>query len=91
MTHIHLLRTCHSASYLQAVQSQPAHVSQVPNEKQLLADLTRNYYELSVLAKARWNLDGLGGHKGLPFHLAATDAVRMALDKDWDISEGGSE
>ncbi len=66
-------------------------MSQVPAEKQLLADLTRNYYELSVLSKARWNLDGLGGHKGLPFHLAATDAVRMALDKNWEKFEGGSE
>lgn len=91
MTHIHLLRTYHSASYLHAVQSQPAHMSQVPDEKQLLADVTSNYYELSVLSKAGWNLDCMGGHKGLPFHLAAVDAIRIALDKDWERFEGGFE
>jgi mediator of RNA polymerase II transcription subunit 13 len=75
MIHIHLLRTYHSRSHLG---------STISDDKQLLEDVTRNYYELSVLSKTRWKLDGMGGHEGLPFHLAATDAMRMALDQDWD-------
>jgi len=78
MIHIHLLRTYHSAP----TPSQNA--SAILDDKQLLEDVTRNYYELSVLSKARWKLDGTGGHKGLPFHLAAIDAMRMALDRDWE-------
>jgi mediator of RNA polymerase II transcription subunit 13 len=82
MIHIHLLRTYHSACNPPPIPSQTA--SAILDDKQLLEDVTRNYYELSVLSKARWNLDGVGGHKGLPFHLAATDAKRMAFDRDWD-------
>jgi mediator of RNA polymerase II transcription subunit 13 len=89
MIHIHLLRTYHSASYLPPTPSQPA--SAIFDDKQLLEDVTRNYYELSVLSKTRWKLDGIGGHKGLPFHLAATDAMRMALDRDWDRFDGSVE
>jgi len=63
----------------------------VLDEKQLLADVTRNYYDLAVLSDVRWKLDGMGGHKGLPFHLSATDAMRMALDKDCDRFEGHIE
>ena len=85
MTHIHLFRTYNSASSSQSRQTQLG--SAVPDEKQLLSDVTRNYYELSVLSNVRWKLDGMGGHHGLPFHLSATDAMRMALDKDWDRFE----
>lgn len=76
MIHVHLLCTYHSH------QSQPA--STILDDKHLLEDITRNYYELSVLSQTRWKLDGIGKHKGLPFHLAAIEAMRMALDKDWD-------
>jgi mediator of RNA polymerase II transcription subunit 13 len=89
MVHIHLLRTYHSASNIPPTLSQSA--SAIPDDKQLLEDVTRNYYELSVLAKTRWKLDGVGGHNGLPFHLAATDAMRMALDRDWDMFDGTTE
>jgi mediator of RNA polymerase II transcription subunit 13 len=88
MIHIHLFGTYHSTSYLLPT-SQPS--STVLNDKQLLEDVTRNYYELSVLSTTRWKLDGIGGHKGLPFHLAATDAMRMALDQDWDKLDGSVE
>ncbi|KAF8966396.1 mediator complex subunit 13 C-terminal-domain-containing protein [Flammula alnicola] len=89
MTHIHLLRTFHSASYTHSLQASSS--SQVPDNHQLLVDVTRNYHELAVLSKVRWKLDGAGGRKGLPFHLAAVDAMRMALDRDWDRLEGGVE
>ena len=89
MIHIHLLRTYHSAPDLPPTASQPAPA--ISDDKQLLEDVTRNYYELSVLSKARWKLDGVGGHEGLPFHLAATDAMRMALDRDWDRFDGTAE
>lgn len=85
MTHIHLLRTYHSASY------RSRSTSVVSDDKQFLADVTRNYYELSVLSKTRWKLDGISGNTGLPFHLAATDAMSMALDKDWDVFDSNGE
>ncbi|KAF8901743.1 hypothetical protein CPB84DRAFT_1747003 [Gymnopilus junonius] len=81
MIHIHLLQTVHSAS--QAVTS--AHV---PGDDQLLQDVTRNYYELAVLSKTKWKLDA---HRGLPFHIAAVEAMRVALEKDWDRYEGGAD
>lgn len=60
----------------------------MPSDEKLLEDVTRGYYELGVLARVRWGLDGVGGggggREGLPFHLAAVDAMRMALDGSWD-------
>ena len=47
----------------------------------LHADITRNFHELAVLARARWRL---GVNPLLPFHLAAVEAMRIALDCDWD-------
>ena len=86
MIHIHLLRTVHSASYMQSVQ--PATSARVPDNEELLQDVTRNYHELAVLARVRWKLDGTSQHKGLPFHLAAVDAMHIALGKEWDRYEG---
>ncbi|PPR01786.1 hypothetical protein CVT24_001701 [Panaeolus cyanescens] len=76
MTHIHLLRTYHSRS------------AKIPVgddfDERLLEDMTRNYHELAVLARARWKLSEQIGKRGLPIHLAAVDAVTSALDRDWD-------
>ena len=85
MTHIHLLCTFHSSSYTHSSQvlSCP-----VPDNQQLHRDITRNYHELAILAKARWKLDG---NSILPFHLAAVDAMRMSLDQDWDRLEVGGD
>ncbi|KAF9534436.1 mediator complex subunit 13 C-terminal-domain-containing protein [Crepidotus variabilis] len=84
MTQIHLLGTYHSTSYTHSAQSLPGSTSAVPPDEQLLADITRNFHELAVLSRLRWQLDRHGVHKGLPFHLAATDVIRTALDMDWD-------
>ncbi|KDR74530.1 hypothetical protein GALMADRAFT_141557 [Galerina marginata CBS 339.88] len=89
MTHTHLLRTTHSISYTHSEQASSS--AKVPDDKQLLVDVTKNYHELAVLARVRWKLDGTGGHEGLPFHLAAVDAMRMSLDRDWERLEAGGE
>lgn len=78
-TAVHLLRTFHSAT-------QP-HAPAPPDDRVLLDEVARNYYELAVLAAVRMRLDGVGGHRGLPLHLAAVDAMRMALDREWDRLE----
>ncbi|KJA21672.1 hypothetical protein HYPSUDRAFT_87898 [Hypholoma sublateritium FD-334 SS-4] len=78
-TAVHLLRTFHSAA-------QP-HALAPPDDRTLLDEVSRNYYELAVLAAVRMRLDGVGGHRGLPLHLAAVDAMRMALDREWDRLE----
>lgn len=87
-TSIHLLRTSHSESYTSSTQAYQHSSATVPSDEQLRNDITQNFYELSVLCKARWKLDfGLGSHPSraaLPFHLAAVDAMRVALDRDWD-------
>lgn len=79
ITAIHLLRSFHSP--VQASTPRP------PDDCALLQDMTRNYYDLAVLTKVRHRLDGVGGHKGLPLHLAAVDAMRMALDREWERLE----
>jgi mediator of RNA polymerase II transcription subunit 13 len=62
----------------------------VPDTAQLLVDVTQNFHELAVLSRLRFKLDGMGGaNRGLPFHLAAVDAMLVALDRDWDRLEGG--
>lgn len=91
MIHIQFLRTVHSASYMQSLQASSLSSARVPDDQSLLADITRNFHELAVLAKVGYNLDDVGGHKGLPFHLAAVDAMRMALDRDFDRSEVSSD
>lgn len=90
MTQIHLLHTSHSTSYTQSLQATSS--SQVPDNAQLLADVTHNFHELAVLSKVRFKLDVMGGaNRGLPFHLAAVDAMRVALDRDWERLEGGPD
>jgi mediator of RNA polymerase II transcription subunit 13 len=54
---------------------------------ELHSDITRNFYELSVLAGTRWHLSV---NPLLPFHLAAVEAMRIALDRDrggMDVSD----
>ena len=85
MTHIHLLCTFHSSSYTHSSQ---VFSCPVPDNQQLHRDITKNYHELAILAKARWKLDG---NSILPFHLAAVDAMRMSLDQDWDRLEVGGD
>ncbi|KAJ7750136.1 mediator complex subunit 13 C-terminal-domain-containing protein [Mycena maculata] len=49
----------------------------------LLPDITRSFHALSVLAGARWRLAQAGAADPiLPFHLAAVDAMRSALERD---------
>lgn len=52
-------------------------------EEQTMKDITRNFYELAVLARVRWKLGGRSGN-GLPFHLAALDTMRMVLAGEMD-------
>ncbi|KAF8164920.1 mediator complex subunit 13 C-terminal-domain-containing protein [Crassisporium funariophilum] len=84
MVHIHLLRSFHSYSYTHSAQA----LSAPTPDKELLVDVTKNYHDLAVLSKTRWKLDG---NSALPFHLAAVDAMRMSLDRDWDRQDGGME
>jgi mediator of RNA polymerase II transcription subunit 13 len=52
------------------------------NIPRLHTDITRSYHELSVLSAARWKLTQTGADPILPFHLAAVDAMRTALERD---------
>ena len=60
-------------------------------EKELHADVTTSYHRLAVLASVRgkhWQ----GVDPLLPLHLAATEAMRRALDRGEDgVVEGGGE
>jgi len=70
-THVHLLYTVKAPSCSLDPGSLP--------EKQTHEDLTRSFYELSVLARERWHLDSRGAHPSLPFHLAALEVMCAAL------------
>ncbi|KAJ6497407.1 mediator complex subunit 13 C-terminal-domain-containing protein [Mycena sanguinolenta] len=49
----------------------------------LHAEITQSYHELAVLSAARWRLAQMGSADPiLPFHLAAVDAMRAALERD---------
>lgn len=48
---------------------------QIPAEH--MSDIVRNFYELAVLSRARWKLQA---DPVLPFHLAALEVMRGALD-----------
>jgi mediator of RNA polymerase II transcription subunit 13 len=52
------------------------------NVGQLHADITQSYHDLAVLSAARWKLAQMGADPILPFHLAAVDAMRAALERD---------
>lgn len=57
--------------------------SDADTDEKLLTDITRSFHALSVLAGARWRLAQPGAaDPSLPFHLAAVDAMRSALERD---------
>ncbi|TFK43128.1 mediator complex subunit 13 C-terminal-domain-containing protein [Crucibulum laeve] len=78
MLHIYLLHT------LQCPHSPAPHT----DESTLHADITRNFHELAVLAKERLKLDV---NPILPYHLADVEAMRVALDRDWDRMDNSSD
>ncbi|KAJ7252420.1 mediator complex subunit 13 C-terminal-domain-containing protein [Mycena haematopus] len=57
----------------------PQDHSDTTNLAQLHADITQSYHDLAVLSAARWKLSA---DPILPFHLAAVDAMRAALERD---------
>lgn len=73
MFHIHLFETFHSPS--------ASHTPSSRDDRILHAQLTQNYYDLSVLSKVRWHLSA---NPLLPFHLGAVEVMRVALDRDRD-------
>ncbi|KAJ7133708.1 mediator complex subunit 13 C-terminal-domain-containing protein [Mycena crocata] len=50
--------------------------------RRLHAEITQSFHELAVLGGARWKLAQMGADPILPFHLAAVDAMRTALERD---------
>ncbi|KAJ7496590.1 mediator complex subunit 13 C-terminal-domain-containing protein [Mycena latifolia] len=48
----------------------------------LHVEITHSFHELAVLSAARWRLAQMGADPILPFHLAAVDAMRAALERD---------
>jgi len=76
MLHIYLLHT---------LQSPHSSSLSLPDESKLHVAITQNFHDLAVLSKIRWNLDA---NPLLPFHLAAVDAMRISLDRDWDRLDG---
>ncbi|KAG6840613.1 hypothetical protein C0991_005562 [Blastosporella zonata] len=78
MLHLHLLHTV-----------RPQSAMAPPEETATLhAAITQNFHELAVLARTRWRLDV---SPILPFHLAAVEAMRIALGRDQygiDVADG---
>jgi mediator of RNA polymerase II transcription subunit 13, fungi type len=68
MAHLHLL---HSTHLSQPVSSFAEHTT--------LDDIAQNYYDLSLLAKHRWNLTR---NAILPLHLAALEVMSAVLTTD---------
>ncbi|KAG6874003.1 hypothetical protein C0995_007960 [Termitomyces sp. Mi166 len=66
MLHLHLLHNVRSSGSTQDIPS-------------LHTAITHNFHELAVLARVRWRLNG---NPILPFHLAAVEAMRIALGRD---------
>ncbi|GLB33323.1 putative component of the SRB8-11 complex [Lyophyllum shimeji] len=69
MLHIHLLHTIRPPASATTQEDIPA----------LHTAITRNFHELAVLATTR---SRLGVSPALPYHLAAVEAMRIALDRD---------
>lgn len=51
----------------------------VSPEEDILKDITRNFYELSILTRARWRLKA---KPVLPFQLSALEVMHTALDRE---------
>ncbi|KAG6918518.1 hypothetical protein DXG01_013880 [Tephrocybe rancida] len=69
MLHLHLLHTVRP----------PGATAPLEDDSTLHTAITQNFHELAVLARARWRLDV---NPVLPFHLAAVEAMRIALGRD---------
>jgi len=59
-----------------------------PSQEELATlhlEITRNFHDLAVLGCVQWRM----GHANplLPFHLAAVEAMRDALDVDWESGD----
>lgn len=68
MLHIHILHSIKSPLSSDTIPDSETH-----------KDITHNYHELAVLAKARWRLDS---NPVLPLHLGALEVMYMALGTD---------
>ncbi|KAG6885784.1 hypothetical protein C0993_009889 [Termitomyces sp. T159_Od127] len=69
MLHLHLLHNVRS----------PGSISSAQDMSSLHTAITHNFHELAVLARARWRLHV---NPVLPLHLAAVEAMRIALGRD---------
>jgi mediator of RNA polymerase II transcription subunit 13 len=67
MLQIHLLHTASSSHSTMRIPDTDTHV-----------EITKNYHELAQLARYRWRMDV---NPILPFHLAALEAMQVALDR----------
>ncbi|CAL1703490.1 unnamed protein product [Somion occarium] len=72
MLHLHLFHIAHSSNS-----------SYNLGHDDTMRDITRNFYELSELAKARWGTE----KPTLPFHLATLETMKMVLDRGDAIME----
>ncbi|KAL1747757.1 mediator complex subunit 13 C-terminal-domain-containing protein [Schizophyllum fasciatum] len=57
-------------------------------DKGILADVTSSYHRLAVLATTRWRRHTV--NPLLPLHLATVEAMRLALDRPDDVTEGST-
>ncbi|KAI0346942.1 hypothetical protein BDW22DRAFT_476714 [Trametopsis cervina] len=58
--------------------TQSANAVDTTGDKATMEEITRNYFDLAVLARCRWKLDA---NPILPFHLAALEVVSSALSR----------
>lgn len=78
MLHTHLL-------YIARSPASSVTISTPQELATLHTDITRNFHDLAVLANTRWRLNV---NPALPFHLAAVEAMRIALDLDQYAIDG---
>ncbi|KAJ3540572.1 hypothetical protein NMY22_g4236 [Coprinellus aureogranulatus] len=92
MLQIHILKTIHPTDYVEPL-SIPSTVpdttphSPLQAEAHLIQDLTKNFYELSLLSSARFHLDrseAAGIDPVLPLHLSAVEVMRFCVEYEWD-------
>jgi hypothetical protein len=96
MLHIYIIKSLPPSDFNEPHStSRPVPVPPPPStQDKLTRDLTRNFYELSVLSSARFHLDrceSIGIDPVLPLHLSAVDAMRFCVDCDWDDEAYGGE
>jgi len=94
MLHIHVLATfCYPASFSKK-SNEDGYTTTLLELKNVHRDVTRNFYELSVLAQARWRMSApegensmglpsggrMSGNPILPMHLAIVDIMGQVTD-----------